>query len=92
MEEDIDHVADLARLDLSADEKNVFQRQLTQVLHYVEKLKRVDVSKIEATSHPLPMFNVFRTDEERPWLRAEQALANAPQQANGLFLVKRVME
>jgi aspartyl-tRNA(Asn)/glutamyl-tRNA(Gln) amidotransferase subunit C len=89
---DVRYTAQLARLHLSEDEIAKFQAQLSQVLEYVEKLKQVDVSGVEPTAHANAIFNVFRKDEARPWFTPEMALANAPRQANGLFIVPKVIE
>jgi len=89
---DVAYVARLARINLTEAEAKVFQRQLDDVLKYVEKLRQADVSHVEAASHPLPIFNVFREDEPRDWFRAAEALSNAPRQANGLFIVPKVVE
>ena len=89
---DVAYVARLARLSLTGEETELFQKQLGDVLNYAEKLREVDVSHVEATAHALPIFNVFREDEPRDWLTAQQALSNAPQQANGLFIVPKVVE
>ena len=89
---DVAYVARLARLNLTREETELFQNQLGAVLKYVEKLREVDVSNVEAAAHALPIFNVFREDEPRDWLTAEQTLSNAPRQANGLFIVTKVVE
>ncbi len=89
---DVRYTAQLARLHLSDDEIAKFQTQLSQVLEYVEKLKQVDVTGVEPTAHAFEVFNVFRTDESRPWFTPEEALANAPRQANQLFIVPKVIE
>jgi aspartyl-tRNA(Asn)/glutamyl-tRNA(Gln) amidotransferase subunit C len=89
---DVVYVARLARINLTDAEAKVFQKQLDDVLKYVEKLRQADVSHVEAAAHPLPIFNVFREDEPRDWFRAEEALSNAPRQANGLFIVPKVVE
>ena len=89
---DVAHVAKLARLNLSDAETELFQRQLGHVLNYVDKLRGVDVSEVEAAAHAIPIFNVFREDEPRDWFTAEEALSNAPRQANGLFIVTKVVE
>jgi len=89
---DVRYVAQLARLNLSDAEIEKFQTQLSQVLNYVEKLKQVDVSHVEPTAHTSPVFNVFREDAERDWFTPTQALSNAPRQANGLFVVTKVVE
>ena len=89
---DVAYVARLARLNLTDEQTELFQKQLGDVLKYVEKLREVDVSHVEATAHALPIFNVFREDTPRDWFTAEQALSNAPRQANGLFIVPKVVE
>ncbi|MDQ6808028.1 MAG: Asp-tRNA(Asn)/Glu-tRNA(Gln) amidotransferase subunit GatC [Verrucomicrobiota bacterium] len=89
---DVAEVAKLARINLSDEEAHLFQTQLAQVLAYAEKLREVDVSQVDPTAHDRPLFNVFREDEPRSGLTAEEALRNAPRQANGLFIVTKVME
>ena len=89
---DVAYVARLARINLTEAEAKVFQKQLDNVLKYVEKLRQADVSDVEAAAHALPIFNVFREDVPRDWFRAEQALSNAPRQAKGLFIVPKVVE
>jgi aspartyl-tRNA(Asn)/glutamyl-tRNA(Gln) amidotransferase subunit C len=89
---DVAYVARLARLNLTDEETELFQKQLGDVLKYAEKLREVDVSNVEATAHALPIFNVFREDAARDWFTAQQALSNAPRQANGLFIVTKVVE
>ena len=89
---DVGYVAKLARLSLTDEETQLFQRQLQQVLTYADKLREVDVSDVEAAAHAVPIFNVFREDAPRDWFTAEEALSNAPRQANGLFIVPKVVE
>ena len=89
---DVRYTAQLARLNLSEQEIAKFQAQLVQVLEYVEKLKAVDVTSVEPTAHANEVVNVFRTDESRPWFTPQEALANAPRQANQLFIVPKVIE
>ncbi len=89
---DVAYVARLARINLTEAEAELFQKQLDDVLKYVEKLRQADVSHVEAAAHALPIFNVFREDAPRDWFPAEQALSNAPRQANGLFIVPKVVE
>jgi aspartyl-tRNA(Asn)/glutamyl-tRNA(Gln) amidotransferase subunit C len=89
---DVAYVARLARINLSEEEANAFQKQLSDVLNYVEKLRQADVSHVEAAAHALPIFNVFREDEPRDWFTVEQALSNAPRKANDLFIVPKVVE
>ena len=89
---DVAYVARLARINLTEAEAKVFQKQLDDVLHYVEILRQADVSDVEPAAHALPIFNVFRQDAPRDWFTAEQALSNAPRKANGLFIVPKVVE
>jgi aspartyl-tRNA(Asn)/glutamyl-tRNA(Gln) amidotransferase subunit C len=89
---DVAHVAKLARLNLTDEETKLFQAQLGRVLEYAEKLREVDTSGVEPAAHAVPIFNVFREDDARPGLTAEEALSNAPRQANGLFIVTKVVE
>jgi aspartyl-tRNA(Asn)/glutamyl-tRNA(Gln) amidotransferase subunit C len=89
---DVAYVARLARINLTEPEAKIFQKQLDDVLKYVEKLRQADVSHVEAAALVLPIFNVFREDVPRDWFTAEQALSNAPRQSNGLFIVPKVVE
>ena len=89
---DIKYTAHLARLALTPDEEKKLGAQLGQILGYVEKLKQVDVSGVEPTAHAVPMVNITRADEIRRSLPHEDALRNAPKQANGLFIVPKVVE
>jgi aspartyl-tRNA(Asn)/glutamyl-tRNA(Gln) amidotransferase subunit C len=87
---DVAYVARLARINLIEDEPKTFQKQLDDVLKYVEKLRQLDVTGIDAAADALPF--VFRDDAPRDWFTAEQALSNAPRQAKGLFVVPKVVE
>jgi aspartyl-tRNA(Asn)/glutamyl-tRNA(Gln) amidotransferase subunit C len=89
---DVAYVAQLARLNLTAEETKLFQKQLGDVLKYADKLREIDVSHVEAAAHAVPVFNAFREDEPRDWFTAEEALSNAPCQANNLFIVTKVVE
>ena len=62
------------------------------ILGYIEKLKEVDVTGVEPTAHAFPLVNVTRRDEVRPSMTHEEALRNAPAQANGLFIVPKIVE
>jgi aspartyl-tRNA(Asn)/glutamyl-tRNA(Gln) amidotransferase subunit C len=89
---DVKYVAHLARLSLTAEEEQKIGAQLGQILDYVEKLKEVDVSGVEPMAHAFPLINVTRADEVRPSITNEEALRNAPAQANGLFIVPKIVE
>ena len=89
---DVTHVARLARLNLTAEETELFQQQLGRVLEYAGKLREADTSGIEAATADGPDNDPWREDEPRPWFSAEEALSNAPRQANDLFIVPKVVE
>src|SRR5512137_874746 len=89
---DVKYVARLARLSLSPEEEQKIGDQLGNILGYIEKLKEVDVSGVEPTAHAFPLVNVTRPDEVRPSLSNQEALRNAPAQANGLFMVPKIVE
>ena len=92
VEIDVKYVAHLARLTLSPDEEQKIGAQLGNILTYIEKLKEVDVTGVEPTAHAFPLVNVTRPDEVRPSISNEAALRNAPAQANGLFIVPKIVE
>jgi aspartyl-tRNA(Asn)/glutamyl-tRNA(Gln) amidotransferase subunit C len=88
----IQYVARLARIALTPEEEKTLGGQLENVLGYIAKLKEVDVTGIEATAHAFPLVNVTRPDEVTPSLTNDQALANAPAKAGGLFVVPKIVE
>ncbi len=88
----VEKVAHLARINLSPEEVQKLGAQLGNIVHYIEKLKEVDVSNVEPTAHAFPLTNVTRPDELRPSLSNEEALKNAPSKSNGLFVVPLIVE
>jgi aspartyl-tRNA(Asn)/glutamyl-tRNA(Gln) amidotransferase subunit C len=92
VEIDVKYVAHLTRLSLSPEEEQKIGEQLGHILGYIEKLKEVDVTEVEPTAHAFPLVNVVRPDEVRPSMSQEDALRNAPAQANGLFIVPKILE
>ena len=90
--QDVEHVAMLARLELSDEEKRAMTAQLRDVLHYVEKLDELDTAAVEPTAHILPVRNVLRADELRASLDPDEVLVNAPKRTGALFQVPRVVE
>jgi len=91
-QKEVEHVAKLARLELSEDEKVTFARQLSGILNYMDQLKTLDTTGVEPTATVLPADNIFREDEVRPSLPRDKALANVPDQAEGFFRVPRILE
>ena len=89
---DVKYVAHLARIALTPDEEKKIGSQLGHILGYIEKLRELDVSGVEPTAHAVPMVNITRADEIRPSLAHEDAIRNAPRQANGLFIVPKIVE
>ncbi|KIL36818.1 glutamyl-tRNA amidotransferase [Cohnella kolymensis] len=89
---DVEHVANLARLELTETEKEQFAGQLNAILKYAEKLNELDTDGIEPTSHVMPMANVMREDQVRPSWPIEKVLRNAPDEENGQFKVPAVLE
>ena len=94
---DVEHVARLARLALSEEEKERYTQQLGQILTYIEKMSALDTANVAPTSHVLPLSNVWREDKLEPSTSAtlgspEEILANAPESKGPLFKVKKVME
>jgi len=89
---DVEHVAKLARLDLSEQEKEMFTAQLSAILKYAEKLKELDTEEVEPTTHVLHLSNVMREDEVHESLPIEKVLRNAPDDEDGQFKVPAVLE
>ena len=90
--EAVDHVARLARLDLSDEAKTRMQAELSDILTHAERIQSLDLDDIEPTSHPVPLTNVMREDTTRPSLSQDEALSNAPEAEDGRFKVPRIIE
>jgi aspartyl-tRNA(Asn)/glutamyl-tRNA(Gln) amidotransferase subunit C len=90
--EEVEHVARLARLYLHETERQRFTEQLNAILTYMEQLNEVPTTDVEPTSHILDLVNVFREDQVRQTLSAEEALANAPESTHQYFVVPRIVE
>jgi aspartyl-tRNA(Asn)/glutamyl-tRNA(Gln) amidotransferase subunit C len=88
--EDVLHVARLARLEIPEDQIERVQAELGAILEAVGKVSELDLEGVEPTSHPLDLVNVWGEDEPRPSLTREEALANAPDAAEGAFRVPAV--
>jgi aspartyl-tRNA(Asn)/glutamyl-tRNA(Gln) amidotransferase subunit C len=90
--EQVEHVALLARLRLTADERARFTTQLNSILEHFEQLQQIDTTDVEPMSHAVPMSNVLREDEVKPSLSPDEALRNAPDADRDCFRVPRVIE
>ena len=86
------HIALLARLGLSEDEGEKLREQLSNILDNFEILKKVDTTDVPPTSHPIALVNVLRDDEVAPSFPPNEILANAPQEEDGCFRVRAVLE
>ena len=90
--DEVRHVAELAKLRLTEAEVAQFAQQLSAILDYAEVLQQVDTSHVPPTPYVLPLVNVMREDVPGPSLANDEALANAPDKANGFFKVRAVFE
>jgi aspartyl-tRNA(Asn)/glutamyl-tRNA(Gln) amidotransferase subunit C len=91
--EEVERIARLARLALTAEERDLFARQLTSILQYAEQLREVDTAGVAPTSHPLALKTPLREDHTHASLPRDEALQRAPEAdvAAGLFKVPRVL-
>ncbi len=89
--DEVAHLADLARIDLSDAELDHLAPQLSVILESVASISEAASADVKPTSHPLPLTNVFREDVVTPGLSAEQALASAPASAQQRFMVPRIL-
>ena len=89
---DVAYVAELARLDLTDEEKAVFQPQLENIVKYVEKISSVDVDGVPPTLHGHAVVNALREDVVRPSMEREAALGNAPARVGDEFLLPKIVE
>jgi aspartyl-tRNA(Asn)/glutamyl-tRNA(Gln) amidotransferase subunit C len=88
----VNWVAHLARLELSAADLETMTRQLSSIIDYVTQLQQVNTDGVEPLAHPLPIQNVFRDDEPRPSLPVDEALANAPDRQDKFYGVPAVLD
>lgn len=88
---EVEHVALLARLSLSENEKEVFGRQLSSILNYADQLNELDTDDVEPLTHILPVFNVFRDDIVRPGSPRTEILSNAPLLEENQYKVPKIM-
>ncbi len=89
-EEQVRHVANLARLGLTDDEVAKMGIQLDAILDSIEKIRELDLADVPPTANPLNLSNVLRSDEPGPELVQEEALTPAPERVDDLFAVPRI--
>ncbi|MBN1592294.1 MAG: Asp-tRNA(Asn)/Glu-tRNA(Gln) amidotransferase subunit GatC [Candidatus Coatesbacteria bacterium] len=90
--EQIEHLADLAGIELSEEEKATFGHQLLRIIGYVEKLNELDLDGVAPTAHTQELTNVFREDEVVAGLTQEEALSMAPDRQGEFFRVPKVID
>jgi aspartyl-tRNA(Asn)/glutamyl-tRNA(Gln) amidotransferase subunit C len=90
--EDVEHVARLTRLALGEAEVERMREQLDGILAYIDKLRALDTTGVEPTSHAVPQLNVMREDQLRACLSQDETLANAPDRSDAFFRVPRIIE
>jgi aspartyl-tRNA(Asn)/glutamyl-tRNA(Gln) amidotransferase subunit C len=92
--EEIKHLEELARINLSDQERKLYQEQLSSILDYVDKLQEVNVDKVEPTNQATDLKNVWREDEVVGASKMEKdtIINNAPEKSNKLFKVKSVFD
>jgi len=88
---DVEYVANLARLELSEEEKTQQLEKLNKILDYMEILNKVDTKGVQPLAHVLPINNVLRKDEVHETLEIEKTLQNAPEEAQGMFRVPKIV-
>jgi aspartyl-tRNA(Asn)/glutamyl-tRNA(Gln) amidotransferase subunit C len=89
---EVQHIAELAKLQLTAAEETLYQEQLSDILDYVQRLNTLDTGAIPPTATVLPLRSVMRDDVARPSLPVDEVLANAPARAGGSFEVRVILE
>jgi aspartyl-tRNA(Asn)/glutamyl-tRNA(Gln) amidotransferase subunit C len=89
---DVEHVANLARLEFSEEEKRTLMNQLNKILDYMEKLNELDTSNVEPLAQVNPLTNVFREDVVKPSQPVSEVLKNAPAKTDKFFKVPKVIE
>ena len=89
--QEVEKVANLARLEFDEEEKKRFTYQLERILNYIGKLNELDTERVEPTSHVLPIRNIMREDEVKPSYPREEMLKNAPEPVEGYFAVPKVI-
>jgi len=92
MKIDVEHVAKLARLGITPEEKKLFEEQLSAILEYAAILNKLNTDKVPPTAHAIPMKNVLREDKVIPCKNTEDILDNAPEEEQNMFRVPRIIE
>ncbi len=88
---DVEHIAHLARLELTDEEKDIYSHQLSQILDHIGKISELELEEVEPTSHSLEITNAFRKDELEDGLTQKEALSNAPDSEDGYFVIPPII-
>ena len=89
--QEVEHIARLARLELTEEEKKRFQVELGKIIEYFDQLKKLDTSNVSPMTHAVPIENVLREDESKSCLSVEEVLKNAPEKKESYFQVPKVV-
>jgi aspartyl-tRNA(Asn)/glutamyl-tRNA(Gln) amidotransferase subunit C len=90
-EDQVRHVAQLARLGLTDEQVSTLSHELSGILEHIEKMGELDLSSVSPMAHAVDLTNVTRPDENRPSLTQEHVLLNAPEQEDGSFVIPRIV-
>ncbi len=90
--EQVEHVANLARLNLTDEEKEQMTKDMEAIIEFADQINGLDIENVAPTAHIIPINNVFRVDEVVPSMERDLLLSNAPNQENGCFSVPKVVE
>lgn len=89
--QDVEYIAELAKLEYTEEEKEKFTAQFNTILEYIDKLNELNTDDVEPLSHVIELSNVVREDEVKPSLPIEEALKNAPSKTGSFFKVPKVI-
>lgn len=90
--EQVEHVANLARLNLTEDEKEQMTKDMEAIINFADEINSLDINNVDPTAHVIPINNVFRKDEVKESMDRDELLSNAPNKENGCFSVPRIVE
>lgn len=90
--EQVTHVANLARLNLTEEEKEHMTKDMESIISFVDQMNELDIKDVIPTAHIIPINNVFREDQVKPSMDRETLLSNAPSEEKGCFSVPKIVE
>ncbi|MFA6807375.1 MAG: Asp-tRNA(Asn)/Glu-tRNA(Gln) amidotransferase subunit GatC [Eubacteriales bacterium] len=88
---EVEHVALLARLQLTEEETLIYTEQLNSILGYAQMLQKLDTTDVVPTAHAVELYNVMREDVVKPSMELEKVIRNAPDEENGFFRVPKIV-